>query len=125
MIIVFYDGQCGLCSKEINYYRQLAPDGIFEWQDITKSAEMLNAEGISLSEGLKLLHAKDRNDNVHVGLDAFILIWMQLPKWRLVATFLALPIIRQIVNTAYHFFAFWRFKRSEHCQLALRNEAKS
>ena len=34
MIIVFFDGKCNLCSKEINYYRKIAPKGIFDWQDI-------------------------------------------------------------------------------------------
>ena len=50
MIIVFYDGKCGLCSKEINYYRKIAPNDIFDWQDITKSADELKKEGISLTE---------------------------------------------------------------------------
>ena len=34
MIKVFFDGKCGLCSKEINYYIKIAPAGIFDWQDI-------------------------------------------------------------------------------------------
>lgn len=50
MITVFYDGKCGLCSKEINYYRKIAPNDIFDWQDITKSADELKKEGISLTE---------------------------------------------------------------------------
>ena len=24
---VFYDGKCGLCSKEINHYKKIAPNG--------------------------------------------------------------------------------------------------
>ena len=40
MITVFYDGKCGLCSKEINHYRKVAPSGIFSWQDITESARL-------------------------------------------------------------------------------------
>ena len=46
MITVFFDGKCGLCSKEISHYRKIAPDGIFIWQDITKSADDLKANGI-------------------------------------------------------------------------------
>jgi len=38
MITVFYDGQCGLCLKEINHYKKIAPPNIFEWKDITLSA---------------------------------------------------------------------------------------
>ena len=25
---VFYDGKCGLCSKEINYYKRIAPKNL-------------------------------------------------------------------------------------------------
>jgi predicted DCC family thiol-disulfide oxidoreductase YuxK len=122
MITVFYDGKCGLCSKEINHYRNVAQAGIFNWQDITESAEELKKEGISLSEGLKLLHAKDNNGKVHVGVDAFILIWKQLKRWRVLAFLVGLPIIRQIANTAYRAFASWRFQKLHHCQLAAKQE---
>lgn len=122
MITVFYDGKCGLCSKEINHYRKKAPAGIFDWQDITESSEDLKKEGISLSEGLKLLHAKDKSNMMHVGVDAFILIWKQLKRWRVLALLVGLPIIRQIADMAYRTFANWRFKRLEHCQLAAKQE---
>jgi len=125
MITVFYDGKCGLCFKEINYYRNIAPDNIFDWQDITKSADDLKKEGVSLSTGLKLLHAKDDNGQLQVGVDAFIIIWKQLKRWRFLAAFIALPIIRQTANMAYRVFASWRFKRLDHCQLAEKQETSS
>ena len=123
MITVFFDGKCGLCSKEINYYRKIAPDGIFIWQDITKFADDLKANGISLSEGLKLLHTKDIDGKFYVGVDAFILIWKQLKGWHLLAIFVSLPIIKQIINFAYRIFANWRFKRLKHCQLAEKQDS--
>jgi predicted DCC family thiol-disulfide oxidoreductase YuxK len=124
MITVFYDGKCGLCSKEINHYRKIAPSKIFNWQDITESADELNQEGITLAEGLRLLHAKDNSGQIHVGVDAFILIWKQLSRWRVLAFLVGLPIIRHIANASYRAFANWRFKRLEHCQLAARQEKK-
>ena len=27
LVTVFYDGKCGLCSKEINHYKKIAPTG--------------------------------------------------------------------------------------------------
>ena len=123
IITVFFDGKCGLCSKEINYYRKIAPDGIFIWHDITKSADDLKANGISLSEGLKLLHTKDIDGKFYVGVDAFILIWKQLKRWRLLAIFVSLPIIKQIINFAYKIFANWRFKRLKHCKLAEKQDS--
>ncbi len=124
MITVFYDGKCGLCSKEINHYRKVAPEGVFDWQDITTTADDLQKQGISVSEGLKLLHAVDNNDRLHVGVDAFILIWQHLRRWKALAFIVSLPIIRQIVNVAYRTFANWRFKRLKHCQIAEKQEQK-
>ena len=120
MITVFYDGKCGLCSKEINHYRKIAPNGVFYWQDITECTDDLKKEGISLSEGLKLLHVKDEEGLMHVGVDAFILIWKQLKRWRILAIFVELPLIRQITNVLYYYFASLRFKRLKHCQLAAK-----
>ena len=122
MITVFYDGKCGLCSKEINHYQKIAPEGVFDWQDITESADDLEQQGVSLSEGLKLLHAKDSNGKMHIGVDAFILIWKQLKRWSVLAFIVGLPIMRQIANVAYRTFANWRFKRLKHCQLVAKQE---
>ncbi|MEO0444237.1 MAG: DUF393 domain-containing protein [Pseudomonadota bacterium] len=122
MITVFYDGKCGLCAKEINHYRKIAPKGIFIWQDITESTDALATAGITLSQGLKLLHTKDQNGELHIGVDAFILIWQQLKRWRYLAFFVSLPIIRPLANSAYRAFANWRFKRLAHCQLAAEQD---
>lgn len=122
MIKVFYDGKCGLCSKEINYYKRIAPKGLFDWQDINQSMDDLKKEGVTLSQGLRLLHAQDNNGELHIGVDAFILMWKQLKYWKILGLFVSLPVIRQITQFAYKFFADSRFKRLEHCQLSLKDE---
>lgn len=122
MITVYYDGKCGLCSKEINYYKTLPTTTEFDWQDITISGEELEKEGISYSQGLKLLHAKDHDGKLHIGVDAFILIWKQFKYWRILGALIGLPIIKQLAQLAYKSFAHWRFKKLDHCQLALKQE---
>ena len=122
MITVYYDGKCGLCSKEIRYYQRIAEEGIFAWQDITLSTDALYAQGITLSEGLRFLHAQDNDGNIHIGVDAFILIWKQIKYWRWLAAFISLPIIYQMAGLCYRAFAAWRFKRLAHCQLSLHQE---
>ena len=52
MIEVFFDGKCGLCSKEIAYYQSIAPSGIFVWMDITTDASPLAAHQISQADAL-------------------------------------------------------------------------
>jgi predicted DCC family thiol-disulfide oxidoreductase YuxK len=116
-ITVYYDGKCSLCSKEITYYQRIAPPGVFDWQDITKINNCQQTLGISLRQGLEILHAKDSDGKYHVGVDAFMLIWRQLPYWRSLATVIALPLINPLANAGYRVFARWRFKRLKYCQI--------
>ncbi len=125
MITVYYDGKCGLCSKEINHYKNIAPQEVFIWEDITISEDALQAEGISLEDGLRQLHAKDAQGTMHVGVDAFILIWKQLKRWRWLGYIVALPGIRTIANATYRWFANWRFNRLAHCQAAINHQDSS
>ena len=124
MIRVFYDGKCGLCRREIEHYRRVAPEAVFLWVDITIDSAELEKLGVSYADGLKLLHAEDNQGTLHRGVDAFILIWQQMPRWRILAAFVSLPFIRTIAQSLYSRFAAWRFKRLDHCQFAARPEVK-
>lgn len=125
MITVFYDGKCGLCSKEINHYRKIAPTGVFDWQDVTVSTDRLDEIKVGLVDALKYLHVQDHNGRLHIGVDAFILIWSQLKNWRLLAKIFSLPVIKNIANFAYKSFANWRFKKLAHCQVAVEKSNDS
>ena len=120
MITVFYDGKCSLCYSEIEYYKRTGPEAVFEWVDITVDSSIIQKLGITYADGLKILHAQDSNGKLHMGVDAFLLIWRKIPGWRLLAIIVDIPIIRLIVDIAYRIFAAWRFKRLEHCQIALK-----
>jgi predicted DCC family thiol-disulfide oxidoreductase YuxK len=124
MIKVFYDGKCGLCRREIEHYKRIAPEGVFDWCDITIDAASLENLGIAYADGLKLLHAQDAERKLHVGVDAFILIWRQMPRWRILASIVSSGVIRPVAGIFYHAFAAWRFNRLSHCQLAAQSKEK-
>lgn len=124
MIKVFYDGKCGLCSKEINYYKRIAPNNIFDWIDITESPKILKQENLDLQNTLKFLHVKDTDGKLYLGSDAFIIIWKQLRYWKILAALVSLPIIRQTANIIYKAFANWRFKRITYCKINPSKEKK-
>ena len=117
MITVFYDGKCGLCRREISHYKRIAPDAVFHWVDITADSSSLEKLGISYTDGLKLLHATDSQGKLYVGVDAFILIWQQLARWRILAAIVSLTPVRFIAKKSYGMFAAWRFSRLEHCKI--------
>jgi len=125
MIAVFYDGQCGLCRREIDYYRRVAPAGLFDWVDIAGNAGPLAPFGISESTALRQLHARDAAGRWHVGVDAFLLIWRQLDYWWLLAGLVSIPGIKACARFCYRRFADYRFARLTHCQLALENDRRA
>lgn len=111
MITVFYDGKCGLCRGEIDYYKGIAPDNVFEWIDITIKRELFLELGYSVSAGLNALHVRDERNMMHTGVNGFIVIWRQLFYWRWLAYFTSLPIVNFLAKIIYARFASWRFKK--------------
>ncbi|OJF94954.1 thiol-disulfide oxidoreductase DCC family protein [Pararhizobium antarcticum] len=122
MITVFYDGACGLCTREINHYRRIAPPGAFQWVDVMRDGQALEKHNISLAAALLDLHSLDQNGTVHRGVDTFLLIWRQIPRWRFVAKVAGLKPVTLVLKAIYPVFARWRFARLSHCQIAARQE---
>ncbi|MEM6780586.1 MAG: DUF393 domain-containing protein [Pseudomonadota bacterium] len=110
-IEVFYDGACSLCAHEINHYKAIAPSDIFVWIDITQDMERFKSLGFTQEQGLKALHAYTVNGIMHIGVDAFIVIWKELKRWKVLAALINLPFIRHIAQFFYKHFAAWRYKK--------------
>ena len=117
MIQIYFDGKCGLCSKEIRYYQHIATVGVFAWYDVATDPAPLQPLGVDQADALRRLHAMDSQNKMHIGVDAFIVIWRHLPRWHLLAAFISIPGIRHFANFAYARFADYRFKRLPHCQI--------
>ena len=120
MLTVYYDGKCGLCRREIEYYKRVAPPGGFLWQDIANDPTSLTDLNVSQADALRRLHARDAAGTVYVGVAAFIAIWQGLNYWKYLALIFKLPLLKAIASVVYDRFADYRFSRLTHCQLASR-----
>ncbi len=120
MLKVYYDGKCGLCRREIEYYKRVAPVDRYVWLDIAADPAVLADLNISQAEALRRLHACDASGTVYVGVAAFIAIWQGLKHWRYLAMIINLPLLQPLVAFAYDRFADYRFSRLTHCQIAAR-----
>ena len=117
MISVFYDDKCGLCSREINFYKKISQKNDFKWLGISTSSEDLNSSNVKQVDSLMYLHVKDCEGNFYIGVDAFVLIWSKLPYFKYLNYIILLPGIYQFANYIYKKFAKYRFKRLKHCQI--------
>ena len=120
MLTVYYDGKCGLCRREIEYYKRVAPADRFLWLDIATDPASLADLDISQADALRRLHARDASGVVYVGVAAFIAIWQGLNYWRYLAMIVNLPFLKPLAAFTYDRFADYRFSRLTHCQLAAR-----
>ena len=124
MLSVFYDDRCKICSKEINFYKKIAPKNSLNWLGISSSKLDLKLANIKLVDALLYLHVKDSEGNFYIGVDAFIVIWKKLPYFKYLNFFISLPIIYPLAKYLYKKFAKYRFNKLKHCQIAFEEEKK-
>ena len=72
--ILFFDGHCSLCSKEIRLLKKLKRDSLV-LVDIHSNSFESFAEGIAASTMLEVLHLRDSNGTWLTGLDATVAAW--------------------------------------------------
>jgi predicted DCC family thiol-disulfide oxidoreductase YuxK len=117
-IKVYFDGNCGLCSKEINYYSKIDKKNIFEWVNIYINDTDLKKLGITKSEALMELHALDENGKMYKGIDSFILIWKNLSFfWSILGILVSFYPIYLTAKFAYKKFAIQRFNKLGYCDI--------
>ena len=109
--IVFYDGSCGLCSREIRHYANLDRARRIEWIDISRDHNLLNDLGVSVDQAMRRLHVLDHGGVLHDGATAFVSIWAELPYFRVLARLVRLLRMTPLLELAYAPFAAWRYKR--------------
>lgn len=116
---VHYNGACPICRPEVEHYKRSAEaSGVegLEFVDIMASNEKLEAQGISLDDAARSFTVIDANGKVHQGVDAFILLWQRLPRFRLMASILSVQPIKWTAQLVYnHVVApvlYWTNKRA-------------
>ncbi len=109
--LVFYDGNCSLCRREITHYRRIDRSGELCWVDITDDHGLLDEHRLSFEAAMRELHVLDKSGVWHRGIDGFTVIWRHLPRYRWLSRLIQLPGIHPAARVAYRRFAEWRFTR--------------
>jgi predicted DCC family thiol-disulfide oxidoreductase YuxK len=108
-LTIFYDGACGVCSKEIRYYRSIIDQRV-QFVDIASTDFEAGKFNKTLKEFQKQLHACDAGGQFFTGVDAFRKLWDALPSpfYPLLSTFVGLPGIHLAARASYAIFARFR-----------------
>jgi predicted DCC family thiol-disulfide oxidoreductase YuxK len=103
-ITVFFDGACPVCRREVALYRRLAAPGAVCWTDIAPP-DALRHETFGLDAALTLLHVRDGDGALRIGLDAHLLLWARLPGSRTLARVLVRSApLRRVADAGYRWF---------------------
>ena len=108
--IVFFDGACPLCRREIAHYRRIDRVQRLHWVDAATEAKILAAHGLDPERAMAELHVLDGNGRWQRGVDAFLVIWSHLPRYRWLARLIAIFGLRTPLGFIYRRFAAWRYR---------------
>lgn len=97
----FYNGACPICRTEIRHYQGLEDAGRLGWRNLADDPGALSAHGISAEDAVRRLHALDAEGRLHSGVDAFLLIWRNLGRYRWLAAIVGSRPIRPLADFIY------------------------
>lgn len=104
-VTALYHGACPVCSFEISHYQGVCERRSIRvgWSDISSGvdAPILDELGLDREDVKRRMTVLDRNGTVHRGIDAFIVLWREIPGYRHLARVIALPVIHPVCAILY------------------------
>lgn len=99
--ICYYNGGCPVCRTEIEHYKN-GPDGDrLTWLDLSQAPEALAGFGIDRAGAKRRLHVLDEAGRLHAGIDAFVLLWQRMPRYRWLGRLVAWGPVRPVAAALY------------------------
>ena len=100
---IYFNNSCSICRFEINHYKKL--NNVIDWVDVTQNKVAEKETSKEPSQLIRRLHAK-HDGKILEGIDAFLLIWSQLPMYKWLYNFIKLPLIYHMSHILYEVLAF-------------------
>ncbi len=109
-----YNADCPICNSEMCSYAEYSADNTlpiaFEYLNSTDLSEW----GVTEDEASRLLHVI-HHGKLHVGFDAMLVLWAEMPRYRWLARVCRTPLLFQLLDWGYANvvarFIYWRHKR--------------
>ena len=99
--ICYYNGGCPVCRAEIEHYKKGPGGDRLTWHDLSSAPEALAGFGIDRAGAKRRLHVLDESGRLHVGVDAFVLLWQRMPRYRWLARLVAWGPVRPAAGALY------------------------
>ena len=104
---VYFNNSCKICKAEIDLYKKEKIDQI-NWIDITNNQIAKIETKKNYKQLLRRLHV-EKDGKIFSGAKAFLLVWKNIPKYKVLYSIFSLPIIFQIFSVIYEIIALFLF----------------
>ena len=107
---VYFNNSCSVCRMEINHYKKFNEKlcGI----DFTNNKEAQKETAKSSAELIRRLHV-EQDGKIYQGIDAFLIVWSRLPKYRWLYKLVKTPGIYHASYIAYECLAYILFIKNK------------
>ena len=101
-LVVYFDGGCPMCSKEINYYQRIDTDSKIAWEDVSDPVAICPL-GYDRGTLLKRFHVKETSSGrIFSGAAGFARLWCALPgSWRIAGKIARIPGVTWLLEQGY------------------------
>lgn len=110
--VVFYDGACPMCSREIAHYRRLRGAGNVHWLDISKNRGVLPRYGLDYAQVMRRFHVLAPDGQFHQGAYGFVYLWSFIRPYHLLGRLISGLRLTGLLDRGYQRFADWRLRRN-------------
>ncbi len=107
---VYFNNSCSVCRMEINHYKKFNEN--LGWVDVTNNKEAQKETAKSSAELIRRLHVK-QDGKIYQGIDAFLIVWSRLPKYRWLYKLVKIPGIYHASYIAYECLAYILFIKNK------------
>ncbi len=102
--IVYFDGACPLCRREIAHYRGQKGAEAIAWVDAANCEPAALGDDLSRDAALARLCARRADGSLVSGVAAFAMIWSRLRAYRRLAPFVSLRPVMAVLELGYAAF---------------------
>lgn len=95
-----YNGDCPVCNTEMCHYADYSKDKALPIAFDDLNRVDLEAWGVTEDEAARLLHVI-HDGQLHVGFDAFLVLWAQMPRYRVLARIARVPGLYHLLDWGY------------------------
>jgi len=103
-LIIFYDGGCPLCVKEMRHLKRLDKEGRIQFENVNEPDFSQRYPQVEVAKANQYLHGQVSSGEMIYGLDVTHEAWSLVGKGWIIAP-LRWPVIRWFADKTYLFFA--------------------